>query len=159
MTISEFYQGLRDKVGTDLLLIPAVAAVIRDETGRVLLQQRHDDSWSLPAGAIEPGESPSEAVVREVHEETGLRVVPVRVAAVMGGPSCRVQYPNGDQVEYQVTVFECRASGTTDVPETDETKCVAYFDVAQMPPLAFHYPRELFLKPNAVTHFSSPGRS
>ena len=58
MPLSPYVAALRRRVGQDLLLLPGVAAVIHDGDGRVLLQQRSDDgSWSLPAGAIEPGES------------------------------------------------------------------------------------------------------
>jgi len=103
MGMSDFYRRLRERAGSSLLLIPAVAAIIRDESGRVLVHQTRDDSWSLPAGAIEPGETPAQAVVREVEEETGLLVAPVRVAAVVGGPACRKRYQNGDEVEYVVT--------------------------------------------------------
>jgi 8-oxo-dGTP pyrophosphatase MutT (NUDIX family) len=88
MAISEFYRALREQVGTRLLLMPAVAAIVRDRDGRILVQQQHDDSWSLPAGAVEPGESPGEAIVREVLEETGHAVEPVRIIAVVGGSTC-----------------------------------------------------------------------
>lgn len=56
-------------------MIPSVAAVILDAANRILLQEKSGESWSLPAGMIEPGESPSKAVVREVEEETGLNEV------------------------------------------------------------------------------------
>ena len=53
-------------------------AVVRDERGRVLLVRRgHEPAlgkWSLPGGRIEPDESPEQAAVREVREETGLEV-------------------------------------------------------------------------------------
>jgi 8-oxo-dGTP pyrophosphatase MutT (NUDIX family) len=156
MAMSEFYRALRDKVGNTLVLMPAVAAIVRDERGRVLLQQKHDDSWSLPAGAIEPGESPSDAVVREVLEETGLTVVPTRVAAVVGGESCRVRYSNGDEVEYLVTVFDCTVFSVSGSPAPDETKRVAYFDVEQMPQLAFAYPAEIFRRAGEATYFLGP---
>jgi hypothetical protein len=52
------------------------AAVLFDEEGRVLLVKenygRH--RWSLPGGAIEAGETPEEAAVREANEETGVVV-------------------------------------------------------------------------------------
>ena len=58
--------------------IPCAGAVIKDETGRMLLIQRgHDPGkglWSIPGGRIEPGETDEEAIIREVCEETGLRV-------------------------------------------------------------------------------------
>jgi 8-oxo-dGTP diphosphatase len=58
--------------------IPCVGAVIRDDTGRLLMILRgHDPGrglWSIPGGRIEPGESAEEAVVREVREETGVEV-------------------------------------------------------------------------------------
>jgi 8-oxo-dGTP diphosphatase len=55
------------------------AAVVRDADGRLLLIRRgHAPSqglWSLPGGRVEPGETPAQAAVREVREETGLDVV------------------------------------------------------------------------------------
>jgi 8-oxo-dGTP diphosphatase len=60
--------------------IACVGAIVRDGAGRLLLIQRgHDPEagrWSLPGGRIEPGESDTRALVREMIEETGLTVEP-----------------------------------------------------------------------------------
>ena len=59
----------------------SVSAVIFDPRGRLLLQQRSDGGqWGLPGGSVEIGESLREAVIREVGEETGLRVIPGRAS-------------------------------------------------------------------------------
>ncbi len=75
MPISEYIKNLREKVGNGILQIPSAAAIVRDENDKILLVKT-GDVWGLPAGAIDLGESPSEAVVREVFEETGLRILP-----------------------------------------------------------------------------------
>src|SRR5260370_37613258 len=58
--------------------VPCAGAIIRDETGRLLLILRgHEPGkglWSVPGGRIEPGETDQQAVTREVGEETGLEV-------------------------------------------------------------------------------------
>jgi 8-oxo-dGTP pyrophosphatase MutT (NUDIX family) len=154
--MSDFYKSLRERVGSSLLLIPGVAAIIRDEAGRILLQQTQDDVWSLPAGAIEPGESPAAAVVREVLEETGLRVRPRAIVAVVGGESCRFRYPNGDEVEYVVTVFQCEIVSGDLIEENDETKTLAYFRREEMPALAFSYPAETFDEVRSAAYFEGP---
>jgi 8-oxo-dGTP pyrophosphatase MutT (NUDIX family) len=139
-------RALRDAVGTELLLVPSVAAIVRDPNGRVLLQRRRDDgSWGLPAGAIDPGEAPARALVREVWEETGLIVAPERIAGVFGGADgFRFVYPNGDRIETTVVVFECRVLGGQLGGRDDETAELCYFAPDEMPGLAAGYPRVLF---------------
>jgi 8-oxo-dGTP pyrophosphatase MutT (NUDIX family) len=121
MPTSPYLKELRSRIGSSLALLPAVAAVVRDSAGRVLVQRRADTGdEELPAGMIDPGESPAQAVVREVHEETGLLVRPVRLLAVLGGADFRFTYPNGDISEYTVAFFECTAVGGTLTPRDGE---------------------------------------
>lgn len=86
MSISPYLAMLRSHVGHDLLLVPAVAAIVKNEGGEVLFVWGVEDGrWGLPARAVDPGESPAGAVVREVREETGLEVEVVGVVGVFGG--------------------------------------------------------------------------
>jgi 8-oxo-dGTP pyrophosphatase MutT (NUDIX family) len=60
-----------------------VLGLVFDDGDRVLLvDQSWADGWLAPGGARKPGESLSEAVVREVREETGVEIAPVRPRAV-----------------------------------------------------------------------------
>ncbi|MEM8486549.1 MAG: NUDIX hydrolase [Bacteroidota bacterium] len=43
---------------------------------------KHAGKWSLPGGGIEFGEDPAKAMIREVHEETGLTVRPIKLAGI-----------------------------------------------------------------------------
>jgi 8-oxo-dGTP pyrophosphatase MutT (NUDIX family) len=144
MPMSPYYRGLRSKIGNGLLLLPSVAAVIRDVDGRLLLQEKSSgEGWSLPAGAIEPGESPARALRREVLEETGLSVVPTRILGVFGGQAFRYVYPNGDAVEFTVVLFRCAVVATAaDGPSDPETKSLRYFARDELPKLPLAYPPE-----------------
>src|SRR5665213_339475 len=104
--MSAYIRRLRSKIGHDLLLLPSVAAVIKDMEGRILLQEKASgEGWSLPAGAIEPGETPDQAIRREVREETGLLLEPQEIIGVFGGSNFRYTYPSGDEVEYTVVLY------------------------------------------------------
>lgn len=56
--------------------IPCVGAIVCDDAGRILLIRRANPPaqglWSLPGGRVEPGEDWTDAVVRELAEETGV---------------------------------------------------------------------------------------
>jgi 8-oxo-dGTP diphosphatase len=56
----------------------AYAVILRGESVLLTHQARPFDEWQLPGGGIDPGESPIRALVREVFEETGWRVQPLR---------------------------------------------------------------------------------
>jgi ADP-ribose pyrophosphatase YjhB (NUDIX family) len=148
--ISPYLRDLRAVVGRRLLLLPGVSAVIRDDAERVLFMRRADDGrWGLPAGAVDPGESPAEAIVREVREETGLVVRPVRVAGVFGGAGYRHRYPNGDEAEWTVAAFECEVVGGELAPRDGEALELRYFAPEEAPALQLPYPRSLFERPSA----------
>ena len=145
MPISPYLRELRARIGTTCLLLPGVAGLLRDEAGRVLLVRRSDDGlWSLPAGGVDPGESPAQSMVREFWEETGLRVLPERIAGVFGGPRYRYTYPNGDQVEPMITVFAVRRLSGRPRPVDGETREVRYFPTSEIPPLVQPYPDQFF---------------
>ncbi len=128
MAASDHVRRLRELIGSELLLLPSVSVLVRDDKGRVLLV-RHADSglWGLIGGAIEVDERPEQAAVRETHEETGLRVELTALVAVLGGPRFRVNYPNGDETAYVSVVYEARVTGGTKRPDGDETVEVDWF--------------------------------
>ncbi|WNS45929.1 NUDIX domain-containing protein [Paenibacillus sp. MMS20-IR301] len=145
MPMSEYYRDLRGKTGSGLLMMPSVAAVIRDEQDRILLIRKPGETlWGLPAGAAEPGETPSRALRREVFEETGLMVTPEQILGVFGGTNFRYTYMNGDQVEYTVIVFQCSIVKGRLRNMDGETEELVFFPEADMPELAIPYPRKLF---------------
>jgi 8-oxo-dGTP diphosphatase len=127
MPIPEYIRNLREKIGHELIMIPGAAAVIVNAADEVLLQRRGDNGqWSLPGGAIEPGEEPAEAVIREVLEETGLHVRPERIVGIYGGPTHVGQYPNGDQVAFVSVTFQCSVIGGELRVDGDETLELRY---------------------------------
>ena len=67
--------------------IEVVAAIIRDDEGRVFATQRGygewQDFWEFPGGKMEPGESPEEALKREIWEELETRIVIERLVTTV----------------------------------------------------------------------------
>ena len=131
MPIPEYLRRLREKIGHALLMMPTADAVILNTEGHILLQNRTDiDIWTVPGGAIEPGEEPAEAVIREVKEETGLDVIPERIVGLYTFTGA---YPNGDEVCSLSVTFACRVIGGTLQATGDETKQLRYFPLDALP--------------------------
>ena len=85
----------------------AVGAVVGNERGEILLVQRADNGvWLYPTGWADVGYSASEVAVKEVFEETGMEVEPVRLIAVLDG--LRLGFT---QVPLYSLVFHCRVVG------------------------------------------------
>ncbi|GAB1157078.1 NUDIX hydrolase [Paenibacillus illinoisensis] len=145
MSMSDYYKNLRAKIGNDLIFMPGVAGIIRNEHGEILFGRKHNEStWGLIAGAIEIGETPAQAMVREALEETGLVIEPEKIIGVYGGEGQRFTYHNGHQVEYLTIVFECKIQSGLLTSNNEEMKDLQFFREHERPPLANHYPDYIF---------------
>jgi 8-oxo-dGTP pyrophosphatase MutT (NUDIX family) len=128
MPMSEYMRAVRAGLGNRLIEVPAACVIVRDAAGRVLLARHSEgDVWVPPGGAIEPLETPADAAVREVWEETGLHVALTRILGVFGGPEFVVRYANGDRTSYLMVVFEGRVEGGTERPDGDEILELRWF--------------------------------
>jgi ADP-ribose pyrophosphatase YjhB (NUDIX family) len=121
---------------TDIRL--SVSAVIwRDGAGgrELLLMRRSDNGhWGLPGGYVEAGESVSEAVAREVFEETGVRVAVGRLVGVYSDPARQViDYGAGRRVHAVNLCFEARAVGQGEPTTPHETLELGYFGLGALP--------------------------
>lgn len=147
MPMSAYYQKLRGKVGADLIFMPSVAAIVRNENDEILFIRKGNETvWGLPAGAIEIGETPAESAKREVYEETGLDVNPERIIGVFGGNKFKFEYSNGHKVEYIVIIFQCSIIGG-DLKSIDrEAEELNFFKEDEIPDIAIPYPKEIFSK-------------
>ncbi|HEX6970526.1 MAG TPA: NUDIX domain-containing protein [Micromonosporaceae bacterium] len=100
----------------------SVAAVITDNTGRVLVIQRRDNgAWQIPGGILELDEPIEEGMRREVKEETGLDVEPVRLTGV---------YKNM-RLGVVALVFRAELTGGTPSP-TEETAAVDWWPIERV---------------------------
>lgn len=100
-----------------------VFGIITDNEDRVLLCHRRDyDLWNLPGGGVEIGETPWDALVREIKEETGLEAIPIHLTGVYSKP---------DKNEI-VLSFACQITGG-EITLTDEADKIDYFEIGQIP--------------------------
>lgn len=134
MPIPDYVKQMRARIGSDLLVMVGAAAIVINDERKVLLQLRSDThTWGPPGGALEPGEEPAEAVVREVEEETGLVVVPERLVGIYGGPDMVFTYPNGDRVAITSITFACRVVGGELRVDGDESLDLRWFGFDELP--------------------------
>lgn len=106
----------------------AVAAIIFDDEDRILLLKHtyRKFEWGLPAGGLEHGEKPEEAVAREFREETGLEIA---VEKMLTARSTR-EYPHVS------LIYLCRIAGGQFRPSLEVSE-MRYFGTHQLPPMLF----------------------
>ena len=99
--------------------IHVVAAIIRDESGRIFATQRgygpYKDGWEFPGGKVEAGETPEEAMKREIREELDAEIE-------VGESAGRIEY---DYPEFHLSMdcFFCvLLSGSLTLKEHEAAK-------------------------------------
>lgn len=102
----------------------AVAALIFDEQGRVLLFKHtyRKWQWGIPAGSLERREQPADAVLREFREETGMQIEVEKMLTVV----------SAKEDHHLTVVFLCKIIGG-EFKASKEVSEIRYFDVNDLP--------------------------
>ena len=131
--VAEWMKAVGEGVSGYVTPKVAVGAVVGNDRGELLLVRRADSGvWLYPTGWADVGYSPSEVAVKEVAEETGIEVEPVRVIGVLDG--LRLGFT---RIPLYSVVFHCRALGGTLRAHPLECLDVGWFPEEALPsPLA-----------------------
>jgi ADP-ribose pyrophosphatase YjhB (NUDIX family) len=111
-----------------------IRAVVLNEREEVLLvREKEDGLWTLPGGWVDVGESPSEAVEREVKEESGYEVRAVRLLALWD----RDKHPHPPLPFHVYKIyFQCNLLGGSPLTVSTETAGVGFFATSALPELS-----------------------
>lgn len=124
------------------LLPAAIGIILNDNQTQVLLVKRQDvPVWVLPGGGVETGERPEEALIREIHEETGYHIKIVR--------QCAEYYPINHLATF-TAVFICEIQSGQIRLSPSETTAIAFYPLSKLPSMIFP-PHAHWLK-EAMTH-------
>ncbi|TDE86370.1 NUDIX domain-containing protein [Deinococcus sp. S9] len=125
---------LRRLVGPRPLFAPGATVLVTDEAGRLLLLKHSGTGrWTLPGGALEPGESFEQCAARELFEETGLKAKHLEPLRLYAGAGYRFKYPHGDVIDNVSVLYRAHGvTGELKLPE-GEINGAAWFGPHDLP--------------------------
>jgi ADP-ribose pyrophosphatase YjhB (NUDIX family) len=119
-------------------IVPSVTAIVVNDRGELLLVHKTDnDLWALPGGGMDLGEYMAEAVVREVLEETGIKVEVTGVVGIYTNPHHVMAYDDGEVRQQCSVCFTTRVLGG-ELRTSSETKEVAFVAPSDLNRLIIH---------------------
>jgi 8-oxo-dGTP pyrophosphatase MutT (NUDIX family) len=87
-------------------MVPAVNVVVENEHGEILMIRRSDNgNWALPGGAIDLGESMTQAAVREVKEETGIDCEITGLIGIYTDPGHIILYTSNNEARQEFSIL------------------------------------------------------
>lgn len=112
---------------------PTASGLVIDDEGRILLARRAIEpdkgKWDLPGGFLQEAEDPRDALVRELEEETSMRVEPVEFFDVVID-----RYGEDDDAQYTLNLYWlCRVLEGEPTPADDVAE-LRWFDADELPP-------------------------
>lgn len=119
-------------------LVVAVSAFVQDDEGRILLIRRTDnDLYALPGGGVELGETMTQAVHREVMEETGIEVEVTGLIGIFSDPEHLIEFTNGEVRQEFSICFHAAPVGGHPQPSV-ESKEVTWTPASHLDELNIH---------------------
>lgn len=132
-----FRMALDDRISHIPFIQTGSSIVVRNELGQILLQQRSDNGkWGLPGGCQDLGENLKTTAIRELYEETGIKVNEEDITLIdtLSGKSRKRMYPNGDIVYNNTSLYLVDVnSKDIHINIDSESIKLEFFDINKLP--------------------------
>ena len=130
-----YISDLREIVG-HMPILTAGATILVVKGNKILLNLRTDiQTWGIPGGALELGETLEDTARRELFEETGLNADRFELLNVFSGNDFYFEYPNGDKLYSVIALFKTgNISGELSINDNESIK-LTYFGLDELPSL------------------------
>ena len=131
-----FRMALDERIRHIPFIQTGAAVIIRNEEGKILLQERTDrNKWGLPGGCQELGENLRQTAVREAYEETGIELDSNKLVLIdtLSGESRKNSYPNGDIVYNNTSLYLADITNNYKLKGDSETKRLEFFNTNDVP--------------------------
>jgi len=130
--MKNYIKKIRSKLGQEKFIHPGARIIIENKEGEILIIERVDNGKiGIPAGAIEENETIEACIIREVKEETGLKLIDLEVIGISSNPDREsVEYPNGDKIQYfTVEFYSNNWEGTIKIEDKNEVKNAKFVSI------------------------------
>lgn len=130
--MKNYIKKIRSKLGHEKFIHPGARIIIENEQGEILIIERADNGKiGIPAGALEENETIEACIIREVKEETGLKLIDLEVIGISSNPDREtVKYPNGDKIQYfTVEFYSNHWEGTINIQDKNEVKNAKFVSI------------------------------
>lgn len=130
----DYILELRQLVGSHPLILTGATVLILNQENQVLMMRRTDnDSWGVPGGAMELGETFEDTARRETREEIGVEVGSLELFGLQSGPDGHYVYANGDEIYGACAIYLTREIHGEITLDTSKHSAYRFFDLDRLP--------------------------
>lgn len=128
-----YIEDLRKLVGNHTLILVRPSVAIINRLGQILLVQYQDQTWGIPGGLMELGESVEECLKRETKEEVDLELGSLRLFNVFSGRELYTKLRNGNEYYNIIIGYICTDYKGEIRPDGIEVREARFFNLYDVP--------------------------
>lgn len=128
-----YVEELRKIVGNQPLILVRPSVAVINKYGQILLVKYEDDSWGIPGGLMELGESVEECIVREVKKELDIELGKLHLFGVFSGEALYTKLRNGHEYYNVIVSYLCTEYVGDIKPDGREVLDAKFYNLSEVP--------------------------
>ncbi|MNW48948.1 NADH pyrophosphatase [compost metagenome] len=137
-----YIEELRKLVGNQPLILVRPSVAVINKFGQILLVKYQDDSWGIPGGLMELGESVEDCLRREAKEELGIDLGALHLFGVFSGKALYTKLRNGHEYYNVIVGYICTDFKGDIKPDGEEVIEAKFYNLIEVPESTQPYIKE-----------------